>query len=111
MPTGSLSIMMEQMPERCFDVGIAEGMPLPFRPDWRRRVWCRIATSIRRLRRAYDNVIHDVALQGLHVVMSGPGRTGGRGRCDAPRVFDSAAMLPVPGLTIASPMDESNCVT
>ncbi|MFQ8805654.1 MAG: hypothetical protein ACLR8Y_11800 [Alistipes indistinctus] len=88
-------------------------MPLPFGPDWRRRVWCRIATSIRRsLQRAYDNVIHDVALRGLRsrCVWTGPDwwartvrRTHG--------VFDLAAMLPVPGLTIASPMDEVDCVT
>lgn len=71
MPTGcSLSIMMELMPERCFDVGIAEGHAVTFSAGLAAQglvPYCNIYSSF--MQRAYDNVIHDVALQGLHVVM------------------------------------------
>ena len=109
MPTGcSLSIMMEQMPERCFDVGIAEGHAVTFSAGLAAQglvPYCNIYSSF--MQRAYDNVIHDVALQGLHVVMC-LDRAGLVGEDGATHhgVFDLAAMLPVPGLTIASPMDE-----
>ncbi len=109
MPTGcSLCIMMEQMPERCFDVGIAEGHAVTFSAGLAAQglvPFCNIYSSF--MQRAYDNVIHDVAMQGLHVVMC-LDRAGLVGEDGATHhgVFDLVAMLPVPGLTVASPMNE-----
>lgn len=109
MPTGSsLNIMMEQMPDRCFDVGIAEGHAVTFSAGLAAEgmvPFCNIYSSF--MQRAYDNVIHDVALQGLHVVMC-LDRAGLVGEDGATHhgVFDLAGLLPVPGLTIASPLNE-----
>lgn len=109
MPTGSsLNIMMEQMPDRCFDVGIAEGHAVTFSAGLAADglvPFCNIYSSF--MQRAYDNVIHDVALQGLHVVMC-LDRAGLVGEDGATHhgVFDLAGLLPVPGLTIASPLNE-----
>ena len=109
MPTGcSLSIMMEQMPERCFDVGIAEGHAVTFSAGLAAQglvPYCNIYSSF--MQRAYDNVIHDVALQHLNVVMC-LDRAGLVGE-DGPThhgVFDIACMRSIPNLTIASPMNE-----
>ncbi len=109
MPTGSsLNIMMEAMPERCFDVGIAEGHAVTFSAGLAAQgmiPFCNIYSSF--MQRAYDNVIHDVALQHLPVVMC-LDRAGLVGE-DGPThhgVFDLACLLPVPDLTIASPMNE-----
>lgn len=109
MPTGcSLNIMMEAMPERCFDVGIAEGHAVTFSAGLAAQgliPFCNIYSSF--MQRAYDNVIHDVALQRLPVVMC-LDRAGLVGE-DGPThhgVFDLACLLPVPDLTIASPMNE-----
>ncbi len=109
MPSGcSLNIMMEAMPERCFDVGIAEGHAVTFSAGLAAQgliPFCNIYSSF--MQRAYDNVIHDVALQGLPVVMC-LDRAGLVGE-DGPThhgAFDLAYMLPIPGLTIAAPMDE-----
>ena len=109
MPTGSsLNIMMEQMPDRCFAVGIAEGHAVTFSAGLAADglvPFCNIYSSF--MQRAYDNVIHDVALQGLHVVMC-LDRAGLVGEDGATHhgVFDLAGLLPVPGLTIASPLNE-----
>ena len=109
MPTGcSLSIMMEAMPERCFDVGIAEGHAVTFAAGLAATglvPFCNIYSSF--MQRAYDNVIHDVAIQGLNVVMC-LDRAGVVGEDGATHhgVFDIAALRPVPGLIISSPMDE-----
>lgn len=109
MPTGSsLNIMMEQMPDRCFDVGIAEGHAVTFSAGLAADglvPFCNIYSSF--MQRAYDNVIHDVALQGLHVVMC-LDRAGLVGEDGATHhgVFDLAGLLPIPGLTIASPLNE-----
>lgn len=109
MPTGSsLNIMMEQMPDRCFDVGIAEGHAVTFSAGLAADglvPFCNIYSSF--MQRAYDNVIHDVALQELHVVMC-LDRAGLVGEDGATHhgVFDLAGLLPVPGLTIASPLNE-----
>ena len=109
MPTGSsLNIMMEQMPDRCFDVGIAEGHAVTFSAGLAADglvPFCNIYSSF--MQRAYDNVIHDVALQGLHVVMC-LDRAGLVGEDGATHhgVFDLAGLLPVPGLTIVSPLNE-----
>ena len=65
-----MNIMMREMPERCFDVGIAEGHAVTFSAGLAAsgmRPFCNIYSSF--MQRAYDNVIHDVALQRLPVVM------------------------------------------
>lgn len=109
MPTGcSLSIMMEQMPERCFDVGIAEGHAVTFSAGLAAQglvPYCNIYSSF--MQRAYDNVIHDVALQGLHVVMC-LDRAGLVGEDGATHhgAFDLAYFGCIPNLTVASPLDE-----
>lgn len=110
MPTGcSLNILMEAMPERCFDVGIAEGHAVTFSAGLAAQgliPFCNIYSSF--MQRAYDNVIHDVALQQLNVVMC-LDRAGLVGE-DGPThhgVFDLAYMLPIPNLIVASPRNES----
>ncbi len=109
MPSGcSLSILMEAMPERCFDVGIEEGHAVTFAAGLAAQgmvPFCNIYSSF--MQRAYDNLIHDVAIQGLDVVMC-LDRAGLVGEDGATHhgAFDLAYLLPVPGLTIASPADE-----
>ena len=109
MATGcSLNLMMERMPERTFDVGIAEQHAVTFAAGLAAAgmlPFCNIYSSF--AQRAYDQIIHDVALQGLPVVMC-LDRAGLVGD-DGPThhgVFDLAALRPVPGLTICAPMDE-----
>ena len=109
MPTGcSMSIMMKEMPDRVFDVGIAEGHAVTFSGGMAKdglAPFCNIYSSFSQ--RAYDNVIHDVALLDLPVVLC-LDRAGLVGE-DGPThhgVFDIAALRSVPHLTIASPMDE-----
>jgi 1-deoxy-D-xylulose-5-phosphate synthase len=110
MPDGcSLSIMMREMPERCFDVGIAEEHAVTFSAGLAATgviPFCNIYSSF--MQRAYDNVIHDVALQNLHVVFC-LDRAGVVGEDGATHhgLFDIAAFRPVPGVIIASPMDEA----
>lgn len=109
MPTGcSMSIMMKQMPDRVFDVGIAEGHAVTFSAGMAKdglMPFCNIYSSF--AQRAYDNIIHDMALLNLPVVLC-LDRAGLVGE-DGPThhgAFDLAALRPVPHLTIASPMDE-----
>ncbi|MDR3129390.1 MAG: 1-deoxy-D-xylulose-5-phosphate synthase [Tannerellaceae bacterium] len=109
MPTGSsLCYMMRAFPERTFDVGIAEGHALTFAAGLARGGMipvCVIYSSF--VQRAFDMLIHDVALQRLHVVLC-LDRAGLVGE-DGPThhgVFDLAAFRPIPNLIIASPMDE-----
>ena len=109
MPTGcSMNIMMKAMPERVFDVGIAEAHAVTFSGGMAKDgllPFCNIYSSF--MQRAYDNVIHDVALQNLNVVFC-LDRAGLVGE-DGPThhgVFDLAYMRPIPNLTIASPYDE-----
>ena len=109
MPTGcSMSIMMKEMPERTFDVGIAEGHAVTFSGGMAKdglQPFCNIYSAF--AQRAYDNIIHDVALLNLNVVLC-LDRAGLVGE-DGPThhgVFDMAALRAVPNLTIASPMDE-----
>lgn len=110
MPTGcSLDIMMREIPERCFDVGIAEGHAVTFSAGMAATgllPFCNIYSSF--MQRAYDNVIHDTALQGLHVVFC-LDRAGLVGEDGATHhgVFDISAFRSVPGVTIMSPMDET----
>ena len=109
MATGcSLSIMMHEMPERTFDVGIAEGHAVTFAGGLAKEgliPFCNIYSSF--AQRAYDHIIHDVALCRLHVVFCFD-RAGLVGQDGATHhgAFDLAALRPVPNLTISSPMDE-----
>lgn len=109
MPTGcSMNIMMKAMPNRTFDVGIAEGHAVTFSAGMAKDgliPFCNIYSSFSQ--RAYDNVIHDAALLNLPVVLC-LDRAGLVGE-DGPThhgAFDMAALRPIPNLTIASPMNE-----
>ena len=109
MPTGcSMNIMMKAMPDRVFDVGIAEGHAVTFSAGMAKdglQPFCNIYSSF--AQRAYDNIIHDMALLNLPVVLC-LDRAGLVGE-DGPThhgAFDLAALRPIPNLTIASPMDE-----
>ena len=109
MPTGcSMNIMMAQMPDRTFDVGIAEGHAVTFSAGMAKdglQPFCNIYSAF--AQRAYDNIIHDVAILRLPVVLC-LDRAGLVGE-DGPThhgAFDLAALRPIPHLTICSPMDE-----
>ena len=109
MPTGcSMNIMMKAMPDRTFDVGIAEGHAVTFSGGMAKDgliPCCNIYSSF--AQRAYDNIIHDMALLNLPVVLC-LDRAGLVGE-DGPThhgAFDMAALRPIPHLTIASPMNE-----
>ena len=109
MPTGcSLNLMMKHMPDRAFDVGIAEQHAVTFAAGLASQgmvPFCNIYSSF--MQRAYDQVIHDMALQGLNVVMC-LDRAGLVGEDGATHhgMFDLACLRPVPNLTICSPLDE-----
>ena len=109
MPTGcSLNIMMNEMPDRTFDVGIAEGHAVTFAAGMAKDgllPFCNIYSAF--AQRAYDNIIHDVATMRLPFVLC-LDRAGLVGE-DGPThhgAFDIASLRPVPNLTICSPMDE-----
>ena len=109
MPTGSsMNIMMKEYPDRAFDVGIAEAHAVTFSAGLATQghiPFCNIYSSF--MQRAYDQVIHDVALQNLKVIMC-LDRAGIVGE-DGPThhgVFDMAYMRPIPNLTIAAPLNE-----
>lgn len=109
MPSGcSMNILMKAMPDRGFDVGIAEGHAVTFSGGMAKDgliPFCNIYSSF--MQRAYDNVIHDVAIQDLPVVMClDRGGIVGEDGVTHHGVFDMAAFGAVPGLTIAAPMDE-----
>ena len=109
MPTGcSLDIMMREMPDRVFDVGIAEGHAATFSAGMAKDgllPFCNIYSAF--AQRAYDNIIHDAAILNLPVVFC-LDRAGLVGEDGATHhgVFDIAALRPVPNLTLCSPMDE-----
>ncbi|HIZ86747.1 MAG TPA: 1-deoxy-D-xylulose-5-phosphate synthase [Candidatus Coprenecus pullistercoris] len=103
-----MNIMMREIPERTFDVGIAEQHAVTFSAGLAaagRLPFCNIYSSF--MQRAYDNVIHDVALQGLKVVLC-LDRAGLVGEDGATHhgVFDMAAFRAIPNLVIASPLNE-----
>ena len=109
MPTGcSMNIMMEALPARTFDVGIAEGHAVTFSAGMASdglQPFCNIYSAFSQ--RAYDNIIHDAALLRLPVVIC-LDRAGLVGE-DGPThhgAFDMAFLRPIPHLTIASPMNE-----
>ena len=109
MPSGcSMNIMMNAMPERTFDVGIAEGHAVTFSGGMAKDgliPFCNIYSAFSQ--RAFDNIIHDVALLNLHVVFCFD-RAGIVGEDGATHhgAFDLAALRTIPNLTISSPMDE-----
>lgn len=109
MPTGcSMNKLMDAMPERAFDVGIAEGHAVTFSGGMAKDgliPFCNIYSAF--AQRAYDNIIHDVAIMRLPVILCFD-RAGLVGEDGATHhgAFDMAALRPVPNLTISSPMDE-----
>jgi len=109
MPLGcSMDIPMKRFPDRCFDVGIAEGHAVTFSGGLAaggQLPFCNVYSSF--MQRAYDNLIHDIAIQKLNVVIC-LDRAGLVGE-DGPThhgAFDLAFLRPIPNLTIASPFDE-----
>jgi len=110
MPTGcSMNIVMKELPQRCFDVGIAEEHAVTFSAGLATEGYipfCNIYSSF--MQRAYDQVIHDVAIQNLHVVFC-LDRAGLVGEDGATHhgVFDIAYLRAVPNMVIAAPMNET----
>jgi 1-deoxy-D-xylulose-5-phosphate synthase len=109
MPTGcSLGMMMQEMPERAFDVGIAEQHAVTFSAGLATQglvPFCNIYSSF--MQRAYDQVIHDVAIQNLNVVFCLD--RGGLVGADGPThhgVYDLAFFRFIPNMIVSAPMDE-----
>lgn len=109
MPSGcSLNLMMQEMPSRAFDVGIAEGHAVTFSAGMAMQgliPFCNIYSTF--MQRAYDHIIHDVALQKLHVVfcLDRGGLVGADGATHH-GVFDLAFMRSIPNMIVSAPMDE-----
>ena len=109
MPTGSsLNIMMEKMPHRAFDVGIAEPHAVTFSAGMAIRglvPFCNIYSTF--MQRAYDQIIHDVAIQNLNVVfcLDRGGLVGADGATHH-GVFDLAYLRNIPNMVVSAPMDE-----
>jgi 1-deoxy-D-xylulose-5-phosphate synthase len=109
MPTGSsLNIMMKEIPERTFDVGIAEQHAVTFSAGLASQgmiPYCNIYSSF--IQRSYDQVIHDVALQKLHVIfcIDRGGLVGADGATHH-GFFDIAFMRSIPNMVVTAPMDE-----
>jgi 1-deoxy-D-xylulose-5-phosphate synthase len=109
MPTGcSLNMMMEKMPHRTFDVGIAEQHAVTFSAGLAIQgmlPFCNIYSSF--MQRAYDQIIHDVAIQNLQVVfcLDRGGLVGSDGATHH-GVFDLAFMRSIPNMIVSAPMDE-----
>jgi 1-deoxy-D-xylulose-5-phosphate synthase len=109
MPTGSsMNILMKAMPDRAFDVGIAEGHAVTFSAGMAYsglQPFCNIYSTF--MQRAVDNIIHDVAISNLPVVLC-LDRAGLVGEDGATHhgAFDMALLRPIPNLTISSPYDE-----
>ena len=109
MPTGcSLNIMMEKMPKRAFDVGIAEQHAVTFSAGMAKQgmvPFCNIYSSF--MQRAYDQVIHDVAIQNLNVVFClDRGGLVGEDGATHHGAYDLAYMRAIPNLTVSAPMNE-----
>ena len=109
MPSGcSMNIMQKEMPERVFDVGIAEGHAVTFSAGLAKEgliPYCNIYSSF--MQRAYDNIIHDAALQNLHMVLC-IDRAGIVGADGATHhgLLDLAYLRCIPNVTIAAPINE-----
>ena len=109
MPSGcSMTIMMKEMPNRCFDVGIAEGHAVTFSAGLAavgERPFCNIYSTF--MQRAYDNIIHDIALQNLPVTLCiDRGGLVGEDGATHHGAFDIAYLGCIPNMTIATPSDE-----
>lgn len=109
MPTGcSMNIMMESMPDRCFDVGIAEAHAVTFSAGLAaggQTPFCNIYSTF--MQRAYDSIIHDVALQRLPVVLClDRGGIVGEDGATHHGVFDLAYLSCIPNMIVAAPSDE-----
>jgi len=109
MPTGcSMNLMIKEMPHRAFDVGIAEQHAVTFSAGLATQgmvPFCNIYSTF--MQRAYDQVVHDVATQNLHVVFCLD--RGGLVGEDGPThhgVFDIAYMRNIPNMIVSAPMDE-----
>ena len=109
MPTGcSLGMMMEEMPKRAFDVGIAEQHAVTFSAGLATQgmvPYCNIYSSF--MQRAYDQVVHDVAIQNLNVVFCLD--RGGLVGADGPThhgVYDMAYFRCIPNMVVSAPMNE-----
>ena len=106
MPSGcSMNIMQKELPERVFDVGIAEGHAVTFSAGLAKAgmvPYCNIYSTF--LQRAYDNIVHDVALQNLHVVLC-IDRAGIVGNDGATHhgLLDLAYLRPIPNMQICAP--------
>ena len=109
MPSGcSMSFLFKEMPHRAFDVGIAEGHAVTFSAGLAKEgmlPFCNIYSSF--MQRAYDNIIHDAALQNLDVVLC-LDRAGLVGEDGATHhgALDLAYLRCIPHVTIASPLNE-----
>ena len=107
MPSGcSMSIMQKELPDRVFDVGIAEGHAVTFSAGLAKAgmvPYCNIYSTF--LQRSYDNIVHDVALQNLHVVFC-IDRAGIVGNDGATHhgLLDLAYLRPIPNMQICAPM-------
>jgi 1-deoxy-D-xylulose-5-phosphate synthase len=109
MPTGcSMTYLMKAFPERAFDVGIAEGHAVTFSAGLAKEgmiPFCNVYSSF--MQRAYDNLIHDVALQNLHFVLClDRGGLVGEDGATHHGLFDLAYLRPIPNLIISSPLNE-----
>jgi 1-deoxy-D-xylulose-5-phosphate synthase len=110
MPSGcSLNIMMKAMPKRAFDVGIAEQHAVTFSAGLATQgliPFCNIYSTF--MQRAYDQVLHDVALQNLNVVfcLDRGGLVGADGATHH-GAYDMAYMRCIPNMTVAAPMNEA----
>lgn len=109
MPSGcSMNIMMREMPDRCFDVGIAEGHAVTFSAGMATeglRPFCNIYSTF--MQRAYDNIIHDVALQRLPVTLClDRGGLVGEDGATHHGAFDIAYLGSIPQMVVATPSDE-----
>uniref|UniRef100_UPI0040579548 1-deoxy-D-xylulose-5-phosphate synthase n=1 Tax=Alistipes sp. TaxID=1872444 RepID=UPI0040579548 len=110
MPSGcSMNLLMEQMPERCYDVGIAEGHAVTFSAGLAAgglRPFCNIYSSF--MQRAYDNLIHDVAIQKLPVILClDRGGLVGEDGATHHGAFDMAYLRAIPELIVSAPRNES----
>jgi len=109
MPSGtSMSLMLEAMPERAFDVGISEGHAVTFAGGLAKdgmRPYCAIYSTF--LQRGYDSIIHDVAIQGLPVIFCiDRGGIVGEDGVTHHGLFDLAYLRCIPGMTVTSPINE-----
>ena len=111
MPSGcSMNILQKELPDRVYDVGIAEGHAVTFSAGMAKAglvPYCNIYSSF--LQRAYDNIIHDVALPRLHVVFC-IDRAGIVGNDGATHhgLLDLAYLRPIPNMVIGAPMTDEN---